>query len=33
MDGLHTDTTGTYASYLKSTNDAVVNASMYHNPQ
>ena len=21
MDGLHTDTTGTYASYLKSTND------------
>ena len=24
---------GTYASYLKSTNDAVVNASTYHNPQ
>lgn len=33
MDGLHTDTTGTYASYLKSTNDAVVNASTYHNLQ
>lgn len=33
MDEFHTDTTGAYASYLISTNDAVVNVPTYHNPQ
>ena len=32
MIGFHTDTTGTYASYFVSTNNAVMNASTLHNP-